>query len=181
VLHPESPNGRSIDEAWGDLVKLIRRWGDLAQRRGMKLALETGFPRSIKDYVRLIQEIDHDAVGSTIDVGHQKNYVELLARVRPEERGTPEGIRAYNDTTVEIIDRLGPKIFHLHIHDIDPQTWQEHTPLVHGFVDYPRLFHKLKEIHYQGLLIFEIGGEASKMKGYLTEGKRKIEKYLREV
>ena len=49
----------------------------------------------------------HPQVGATINVGHQKTYEELVARIKPEQRGTPEGIRAYNDTTLDIIERLG--------------------------------------------------------------------------
>ena len=71
--------------------------------------------------MRLVKEIDHESVGATVDVGHQKNYAELTARVQPEEKGTPAGIRAYNDVTHMIIDELGSKIFHMHVHDIEPR------------------------------------------------------------
>ena len=33
----------------------------------------------------------------------------------------------------------------MHVHDIEPDTWAEHKPLVHGFVDYPRLVAKLAQ------------------------------------
>ena len=39
-------------------------------------------------------------------MGHQKEYTELLARVKPGEKGTPAGIKAYNDINHELIDRL---------------------------------------------------------------------------
>lgn len=181
VLHPEVPSGRTLDQAWPDVLRRMRRWGDMAKEGGLRLALETGFPRSVREFVRLIREIDHDHVGATIDVGHQSRYAELLARVKPEERGTAAGIQAYNDVTHQIIDELGEKVFHLHIHDIEPDTWQEHKPLIHGFVDYPRLFRKLQEIRYQGLLVFEIGGDPERMPGYLAEGKLKIESYLSSI
>jgi len=69
-----------------------------------------------------------------------------VATMKPEERATPAGIRAYNDTTHAIIDGLHEKIWHLHVHDIDPPTWQEHRPMGTGFVDYPRLIAKLRQI-----------------------------------
>ncbi len=102
-----------------------------------------------------------------------------MARIKPEQRGTPEGIRAYNDTTLGIIERLGPKVFHFHVHDIEPNTWAEHQPLVHGFVDYPRLFAELKVLNYQGNLIFEIGGPSSEITEALRTGKRKLEAWMR--
>src|SRR5262245_18221407 len=126
VLHPELANGRTLQESWPELIRRIRRWGDRAQRAGIRLALETGYPRSVRDYLRLIREIDPDSVGSNVDVGHQANYEELVAKINPEERGTPKGIRAYNYTIHAIIDGLGPKLFHFHIHDIEPDTWTEH-------------------------------------------------------
>ena len=115
------------------LISNFRRWGDIARDHGFRLSIETGYPASVRDFVRLIHEIEHEYVGATIDVGHQKDYAELVARVKPHDRGTPEGIRAYNDVTHEIIDQLGPKVFHMHVHDIEPGTWAEHKPLVPRF------------------------------------------------
>ena len=181
VLHPELATGQTLQESWPELVRCIRRWGDRAQRAGIRLALETGYPHSVRDYLRLIREIDHDSVGSTLDVGHQARYEELVAKVNPEERGTPKGIRAYNDTIHAIIDGLGSKLFHFHIHDIEPDTWTEHKPLIYGFVDYPRLLAKLKRLNYRGLLIFEIGGPASEMRKYLAAGKAKLEGYMAAI
>lgn len=181
VVHPKPGSGKqTLESQWPAMIERFRRWGDLAQRHKMRLALETGFPPSVADFVRLVKEIDHPAVGATIDVGHQGRYAELVARVKPEDRATPAGIRAYNDTTLAVIEGLGAaKTFHLHVHDIDPQTWQEHRPLVTGFVDYDRLFTLLKRINYRGYLIFEIAGKAEEMEGHLRDGKRKLEAKLK--
>jgi sugar phosphate isomerase/epimerase len=178
VFHPKPGGGQTLESQWPVMLQRIRRWGDLAKRHNIRIALETGYPPSIKDYIRLIKEVDHPAVGATIDVGHQSKYAELVAKVRPEDRGTPAGIRAYNDTTLAITEALGPKAFHFHIHDIEPATWAEHKPLGLGFVDYPRLFALLNKINFSGYLVFEIGGEPSKIEGYLRDGKKRIETLL---
>lgn len=178
VLHPKPGSGQTLASQWPLMIEGFRRWGDMAQRRRMRIALETGFPLSIADFVRLIKEVNHPAVGATIDVGHQGRYAELTARVKPEDRATPAGIRAYNDTTLAIIEGLGPKTFHLHVHDIDPATWQEHRPLGTGFVDYDRLFTLLRRIRYRGFLIFEIAGKAEEMEGHLRSGKASLEARL---
>ena len=180
VIHPQPASGLTLQQYWTRMLRHFRRWGDIAEKAGIRLALETGYPNSVDDYVRLIKEIGHEHVGATIDVGHQDRYVELQRKVKPEERGTPEGIKAYNDLTHEIIDQLGTKVFHFHVHDIEPDTWREHKPLHYGFVDYPRLIKKLRKIGYRGLLVFEISGPASEMGKYLADGKRKLEKYLSE-
>ena len=178
VIHPQPGAGYTLEEAWPVMLRRFRDWGDVAAKNNIKLALETGYPRSVAEFVRLVKEVDHPRVGCTIDVGHQASYRELVARVKPEERGTPHGIKAYNDTTLEIIESLGRKIFHLHVHDIEPATWKEHRPIGTGFVDYPRLFRKLDEIGYDGLLVLEIGAPAEDMKSLLADNKRRLEDYL---
>lgn len=175
VLHPKTGTGQTLESQWPVMLKRFRRWGDMAAKHGMRIGLETGYPQSIRDYVRLVKEVDHPAVGATIDVGHQSQYAELVARVRPEERSTPAGIKAYNDTTLAIVEALGKKVFHFHVHDIDPATWKEHQPLGSNFVDYRRLFALLNKIGYQGCLVFEIGGDPTKMEGWLRDGKARLE------
>ena len=179
-IHVQRSAHISLEAAWPILVRTFRRWGDQAESLGMRLAIETGYPESVREFVSLIRDVGHSHVGATIDVGHQKNYAELTARVKPEDKGTPEGIRAYNDVTLQIIDELGPKVFHMHVHDIEPDTWAEHKPLVHGFVDYPRLLAKLREIDYQGLLVFEIGGPVDELTGFFRDAKAKLEGSLEE-
>lgn len=179
-IHVQRSAHIGLEDAWPMLVRTFRRWGDLARDLGLRLAIETGYPESVREFVKLIRDIDHDDVGATIDVGHQKNYAELTAQVKPEDKGTPEGIRAYNDVTLQIIDELGSKTFHMHVHDIEPDSWAEHKPLIHGFVDYPRLIAKLREIGYQGLLVFEIGGPVEELTGFFRDAKAKLEGYLQK-
>lgn len=180
VLHPKAGGGQTLETQWRVMVERIRRWGDMAQRRQARIALETGFPMSVRDFVRLVKEVDHPAVGATIDVGHQSKYAELVAKVRPEDRATPRGIQAYNDTTLAIIEGLGAeKTFHLHVHDIDPATWREHLPLGTNFVDYKRLLALLNRMKYRGYLIFEIGGQPEEMEHHLRDGKARLEAMLR--
>ena len=177
-IHAQRSAHLSIEQSWPTMVRQFRRWGDFAKGAGFRLSIETGYPQSVNDFVRFIEEIDHSHVGATIDVGHQKEYTELLARVKPGEKGTPAGIKAYNDINHELIDRLGPKLFHFHVHDIEPDTWAEHKPLIHNFIDYPRLIKKLRKTNYQGLLIFEIGGAADELSESLRDSKRKLEGHL---
>lgn len=179
-VHVQRSAHISLEDAWPMLVRTFQRWGDTAGELGLRLAIETGYPQSVREFVQLIGDINHEQVGATVDVGHQKSYAELTARVKPEDRGTPEGIKAYNDVTLQIIEELGAKIFHMHVHDIEPDTWAEHKPLVHGFVDYPRLLAKLDEVDYQGLLVFEIGGPVDELTGFFRDAKAKLEEYIHD-
>ena len=175
VLHPQPLPDGTLNATWPGYLDRFRRWGDRARKLGFRIALETGYPRSVRDFVCLVKEIGHDSVGATIDVGHQSRYGELVARVKPEERSAPAGIKAYNETTFAIVEGLGSKVFHFHVHDIDPATWKEHQPLSTGFVDYPGLFQILRRINYQGLLILEISGPGTEMKRLLADNKRQLE------
>lgn len=175
-IHVQRSMHISLEQAWPMLISTFRRWGDIARGHRFRLAIETGYPDSVADFVRLIHQIEHEHVGATIDVGRQKNYTELIEKVTPRDRGTPQGVRAYNDVTHDIIDRLGPKVFH--VHDIEPNTWADHKPLVHGFVDYPRLIAKLRSIHCRGLLVLEIGGPVEELSEYFRDAKAKLEDYV---
>jgi len=180
VLHPQPLAEGTLEATWPRYLDRFRRWGDRARKLGFRIALETGYPRSVRDFVRLVKEIDHDSVGATIDVGHQSRYAELVTRVKPEQRGTPAGIKAYNETTFAIVEGLGTKVFHFHVHDIDPATWKEHQPLSTGFVDYPKLFQVLRRIRYEGMLILEISGLGTEMKRLLADNKRQLESLISE-
>jgi sugar phosphate isomerase/epimerase len=176
VLHPQSP-GTKLAENRPTVIERTRKWASMAADRGFQIACETSVPPSIPGLVRFIEEINHDNVGVTLDVGHQSRFEEL-SHIKPEEYARPESIKAYNDVNVKIVETLGDKLFHLHVHDIEPDTWHEHKPLVHGFVDYPRLLSSLRRIRYPGVLIFEIGGEGHKMPTYLRDSKQKLDGYI---
>lgn len=180
VMHPKPGPGMSLEETWPLMIRRIRRWGDAAKAGGFRIALETGYPLSVRDFVRLVHEVDHEFVGAAIDVGHQSQYEELLQRIKPEGRNTPAGVQAYNDINMELVERLGDKLIHFHVHDVDPETWKEHKPLVHNFIDYPRLIARLGELNYQGVLVFEIGGDPQLMPLHLSNAKRKLEAWLPE-
>jgi sugar phosphate isomerase/epimerase len=179
VAHVTAPSWpQKLEDVWPDILQRFRQWGDAAARGGFKIAIETGYPASVRDFVRLVKEIGHDAVGAAIDVGHQVAYADFAARVKPAERNTPAGIAAYNDVMHEILDALGRKIIHFHVHDVDPKTWKDHRPLGTGVVNYPRLLRKLKQIGYGGLLIFELESTRERVKADLADSKRRLEAFL---
>ena len=178
VLHAKPAPGLSFQQSRPLLIDRLRRWGDFARQQGFVIAVETGYPPSVAEFVELIKEVDHPAVGATLDVGHQARYVELQQRVKGLAANSPDAIRAYNDVNVELVRALGDKLVHLHVHDIEPSTWREHQPLRYGFVDYPRLLAALRELRYSGSRVLEIAGSPLEMPRYLREAKRKLEGYV---
>lgn len=180
-IHLIPPRGKKLADCWDELVRLYRRWGDMAQEGGFVLAVETGYPTSVRDFLRFIEEVDHPSVGGSIDVGHEIWYEEFRSRYGEKIPNTPEAYKHYNDVIESIIDGLGDKLFHFHVHDIDPAVWKEHKPLKYGVVDYPRLFRKLLKIGYNRLLIFEISDSQETIRESLREAKAKLEKALAEA
>ena len=178
VLHAKPVPGLSFQQSRPILIERLRQWGDFARQHGFAIAVETGYPPSVADFVQLIKQVDHPAVGATLDVGHQARYLELQRRVKGLALDSPQAIRAYNDVNMEIVRELGDKLLHLHVHDIQPSTWREHQPLRYGFVDYPRLLAALRELRYTGSMVLEIAGPASQMALYLREAKSKLDGYV---
>ena len=179
VIHVTRPTGGTLKQSWKMIIQQFRNWGNIAAQGNFRLAIETGYPQSVRDFVQLIKEIDHDWVGCTVDVGHQTRYKEFLAKIEPGKPATEASIQAYNDVTHEIIDQLDTKIFHLHIDDIDPETWKEHRPIGTGVIDFPRLIKKLNRINYEGLLVLEIGGP--EIRTSLADSKSRLEKMLSQI
>ena len=176
VLHPQ-PSGADLAAGRRVAVERIRRWAAMAEDRGFRLACETSVPASADDLLRFHDEINDPRVGVTLDVGHQMSFAEL-AHIAESDYALEDSIRAYNDLNARLVRELGERLIHLHVHDIEPATWAEHKPLIHGFVDYPQLIAALREVRYAGALVFEIGGDPDAMPGYLREGKRKLEDYM---
>ena len=178
VVHTTNPVGMTSAEAWPHMVSRFREWGDFARAHKFRLAAETGTGGivSAREFVRFIKEIDHPNVGCTLDVGHEIHYREFEGRIPAAERSTPAGIRAYNDLIQELVDTLGPKLIHFHVHDIDPAIWKDHVPVGTGVIDYPRFVSRLRETNYQGYFILEIA--APNMRSSLLDSKRRMEGFL---
>jgi len=180
VAHVTPPSWPlKFDDALPAIARRFREWGDIAVRGNFRIAIETSYPGSVRDHVRLVKEIDHPGVGCAVDVGHQIGFQEFTSRVKPQERSTPEGIAIYNDVTHALIDELGPKIIHLHVHDIDRNVWKDHRPIAAGgVIDYPRLIRKLRQIHYDGLLVLEIESTRERAEKDFADSKSRLEEFL---
>ena len=101
-----------------------------------------------------MQEIDHPAVGATIDVGHVRGCV-------PRGRwGTPEGIAELNEHITCLLETLGEKVVHFHIHDVRRADFRDHRGLgdtaTNGVIDFPGLVAQVAASNYAGLWILEL-------------------------
>jgi sugar phosphate isomerase/epimerase len=146
-------NGRNFLDArdfWEDMLGAFRELGDAAADAGTLVALETGYPRRYGQFLDLVREIDHGAVGACVDIGH----VAFLEESGP--RGTDEGVANYNRNLVELCRELGHQLVHMHVHDVRMADWRDHRQLGTGVIDLAALAAVLREIGYDGLMQFEL-------------------------
>jgi len=157
-------------------IDLLRDLADYARRRGVRLALETMYPRSIHDFAALIHDADHPALGATLDIGHVVQAAELdeLRQGKPDRAFR----RRLNALEIELIDLLGPKLFHMHLHGLDPVTLRDHYLPDTGVLDVTRIFAALGRNNYDGMLSVEI--EVRPVKTALRKARRYLATAVRE-
>jgi sugar phosphate isomerase/epimerase len=155
TAHAAIEPGQTLEEATPELIAFFRRLGDAAARRKVRIGLETGWPNTVDTYLGLIRSIDHEHVGATIDTGHIRSYRSDIG-ISDDERPTAKGIRRYNDVLLQIVDGLGPKLFHFHFDDVRPADWREHRSLGTGIIDWNRLLSRLSALSYAGAFALEL-------------------------
>ncbi len=139
----------SYDDLADRLADACRWLGDRAGKAGVRVALETGYP--VGDaFAELIDAVEHPAVGACLDVGH------LSAAVGREQRNTDRGAEAYNTHLLGVVDRLGDRLWHCHVHDVRFDDWRDHREAGTGLIDFPALLTRLSERGFAGRLVFEL-------------------------
>jgi sugar phosphate isomerase/epimerase len=155
VLHIGSPGkGRSYRDIWQPMIEMLRMLGDYAAERHLRIGIETMQPDAVHDYVELIGETDHPAVGATIDTGHIRGSADIgLPR---ERRNTAEARARFNDVLNTLVATLQEKVVHVHLSDVEPIDWVDHKTVGSGIIDFDRLFETIRRIDYRHLFVFEL-------------------------
>lgn len=155
VVHAGWPEeGSSFRDVWKPMLETFRTLGDYGAERGLEIGLETMQPDSVKDYTELIFEVDHPAIGATIDTGHIRGSTDI--GLPPEQRDSEEGRTRFNDVLEATVETLGDKVLHVHLTDVRSRDWRDHQTVGSGIVDFSRLFAALRRTDYDGLLVFEL-------------------------
>ena len=156
ATHANRRNNLPLESFWPEVLDVYHRLGDYALEHGngVKLGVETGYPEDAQTFARLVLEIDHPAVGATLDVGHVRNSV-------PKDQwGTKAGVVKLNDDIEYLVTTLGDKLIHFHIHDVRRADFRDHRGLgilhENGVIDFPRLVQNLSRTPYNGLWILEL-------------------------
>ena len=128
----------------------IRRIGACAGEMGIRVGVENE-GGSREEYLALIDRVDHASVGATIDVGHCACFDAIKGIGDLDER-----VDALNALICDLVDALGDRLFHLHVHDVRQDGWRDHRSVGRGIVDFGRLFRRLGGIGYSGLFDVEL-------------------------
>ena len=166
------PEGKTFRDIWTPMIDTLRYLGDYAAERGLKIGIETMQPNSAGEYVQLVFDVSHPAVGAAIDTGHIRGATDIDLPLRHTE----EGSRRFNDVLMQITAALGEKLFHVHLSDVRMSDWRDHQSVGTGIVDFPRFFETLKRMRFEGLMVFEL--EEAAAASALAASKKYVERLM---
>lgn len=154
TVHASAPARMPKDQVLDHAIANMRKLGDEAQKYGVRLGLENViYPTDPHEYVELLDAIDHPAVGATLDVGHIAFWLKRDGITRLEGE---TGAAFYNACLEQMIDQLGKRIIHLHIHDVRLPDIRDHRAVGRGIIDFPMVIQKLRALSFSGMLEFEL-------------------------
>ena len=176
VMHMGSPGtGRRFRDIWQPMIDTLRMLGDYAGERRLKIGVETMQPDSIREYVDLIAETRHPAVGAAIDTGHIRGAREV--GVPTERRNTDEARARFNDVLDTLVSSVGGQLVHFHISDVRATDWVDHKTIGSGIIDFPRLFATIRRTGYRGLFVLEL--EEPNQLAAVEQSKKYVEGLMR--
>ena len=154
------------EEIWSRMEKTIRELGEHAEKKEVKLVVETLTPyesnafKSANDAAELFKRIDSPYVVGMCDL--VPPYVQH------------ESIMAY-------LDKLGDKMYHFHIIDGEQGT-DSHIVPGEGSIPLKELFMELKEAGYQGTATLElVTGYINEPRLYARRAVSQVRAYMKEA
>jgi sugar phosphate isomerase/epimerase len=149
TVHAGLPQGDT--DSW--LANCVRHWrtvGNYAQEHGIRIGIENeGGPREA--YLKLVREIDHPAVGATVDLGHCAYFREVTSEPDPASRAA-----LLNQVIADTLRQLDGQLAALHVHNVRTRDWRDHRSIPHGAIDFPAAFEILAEIGFLGAMDIEL-------------------------
>lgn len=150
TFHLEPPRFFDAESVWDTMLAAGREVARYAHIFRIKVAVESSPGLAPDTFVRLIRELDAPNLGATLDVG---------ATARAAVAGRPvssEAIALANDAIVRTIHELGERLYHVHLHDVNPDGWTDHHELGKGVLDLERIIRALDDAEYAGLCEVEL-------------------------
>jgi len=155
TVHAALPSAKLTPAEHRDrLVRALRTLGDAAAAAGTRIGVENWrYPATPDEHVALLDAVAHPAVGATLDVGHIAYWYQ-----RDGVTSLPDAaaVAAYNARLLGFIDRLGERIWHLHVHDVRPADLRDHRTVGSGIIDFAAVCARLDRLGFDGLLLLEL-------------------------
>ncbi|MGB1660859.1 MAG: sugar phosphate isomerase/epimerase family protein [Planctomycetota bacterium] len=148
---------RSADEVTETLIKALLPVLDHAESKGIIIGFEPEpgmWIESLEDWKAFRQQIDHSALGLTVDLGHL-------------------GVTEFHDPLGSLKSVLG-EVIHVHVDDCKDRK-HEHLPLGEGELDLPALIGALTDSGYQGQLLVELSRDSHRAPELVEQSKRYLE------
>jgi len=155
TVHAPLPGRLPPEEFHTRLVDVLRQLGDAAAEAGTTIGLENWrYPADPDEHGTLLEAVDHPAVGATLDVGHIAYWFQRDGVTRLADE---YAIMEYHRRLHALIDRIGPRIVHVHLHDVRAADLQDHRGVGRGVLDFAAIFNRLDELSFDGLILLELG------------------------
>lgn len=154
TVHAGLPTGMTQEEFDPRLIEFLQILGDEAERAGTKIGLENWrYPATPEDHIRLLTAVDHPAVGATLDVGHVCYWFENEGTTALADS---DAIKQYQARLHQLIDKIGPYIVHVHLHDVHANPLRDHRQVGTGIIDFAPVMEQLLNYSFDGVMLFEL-------------------------
>lgn len=154
------PSGFSWRSFWKTFVDVVKRCTLIAKNYGLLLSIEPRIGETISNsdaMLRLLDEVGEDNLGAVLDTGHLHAAKELIPLS---------------------IEKLGEKIFYVHISDNDGRDNYHWAP-GKGTIDWEAVFEGLKRYNFKGYIAIDVGGQD--IKDRLDEEVIEAKKFVEEM
>jgi sugar phosphate isomerase/epimerase len=155
VHAPLPAKGMTAQDFRRRLVLTLRELGRAAAAAGTRIGLENWrYPYDPEEHASILAEVDHPAVGATLDVGHIAYWFQHEGVTHLADGAA---VAEYRRRLLAFIDRLGPRILHVHLHDVHAATLADHRTVGSGIIDYAPVLAGLARHGFDGILLLELG------------------------
>lgn len=136
------------------LVVVLQAMGEAAARAGTRIGLENWrYPDNPEEHLRILEMVDHPNVGATLDIGHIAYWFQNEGKMGLTSKADEA---EYHRRLYSYIEELGPRIVHVHVHDVRAADLADHRGLGNGFLDIENIVAALDRVGFDGVMLFEI-------------------------
>jgi sugar phosphate isomerase/epimerase len=144
----------ALDEFRARLVDVLQQLGEAAARAGTRIGLENWrYPDNPEEHLRILEMVNHPNVGATLDIGHIAYWFQNEGTMGLTNK---DDEAEYHRRLYSFIEALGPRIVHVHVHDVRAADLADHRGLGRGFLDIEGIVAALDRVGFDDVLLFEI-------------------------